>query len=34
VLLASAPGFVFRDGLIDLEAESLGVVELARTSPS
>jgi maltooligosyltrehalose trehalohydrolase len=29
VLVASAPGFVYRDGSIELEAESLAVVELA-----
>jgi len=29
VLLASAPGFVFRDGMIELDGESVAVVELA-----
>jgi maltooligosyltrehalose trehalohydrolase len=29
VLLASAPGFVYRDGLIELDGESVAVVELA-----
>jgi maltooligosyltrehalose trehalohydrolase len=32
VLLSSVPGFVYRDGVIELEPSSAAVVELARTS--